>query len=104
MTGSAPVDSLFFRHYSYGVTQALDPALALLILTFAHDQRLMEPILRISQADLGGKVLLDEEPQCDVLQVLASMLSSSWAHEEVGTAQAGKGLSKLDVRALSSLY
>ncbi|KAL8279525.1 hypothetical protein RQP46_008087 [Phenoliferia psychrophenolica] len=89
--------------------RALDPALALLVATFAHDQRLMEPLLRISKSELEdeegtSRGAWEEERSCDVLEVLTEMLlGNATAGEEVGSAVPGKGVSKSDVRAITSV-
>lgn len=85
--------------------QVLDPALAFLVATLARDQRIAEALCRISSTAFGVvKSVNDDavydEPICDVLSVLGTMLGRSWAGEEIGKKDV-KGLSKGDARTVS---
>lgn len=85
--------------------QALDPALAFLVATLARDQRIAEPLLRVTTSTFSkvaqGEDAIFEEPTCDVLVVLSRMLALPWTGEEIGGAVPAKGFSKQDVRVVS---
>ncbi|KAK4696442.1 hypothetical protein P7C70_g8379, partial [Phenoliferia sp. Uapishka_3] len=87
--------------------RVLDPALALILAIFAHDQRITEPLLRISTNEFSQDLQKDDDvynsPICDVLVVLAAMLGRPWGGEVIGAAVVGRGVTKSDVRSVAKV-
>ena len=85
-------------------TQVLDTALAFLIAFLVRDQRLAEPLLRVTaeafSAGAQDEDAIFNEPTCDVLEILVALLGRSWSGEVIGAE--AKGMSKADARVVSS--
>ncbi|GAA5857709.1 hypothetical protein JCM1840_000876 [Sporobolomyces johnsonii] len=131
-SGMAEQVYLAFRRGGAGEgDRVLDVALVLLVALLFRDQRLSEPLFRLSPSDLASptpspqrdqpstsssprKAEYEEiERECDLLKVFEGLLRREWAGEEIGTSKgegqgkkggAEKGkMAKSDARHLQSL-
>lgn len=82
--------------------RVLDVAIAVTLALFVKDQRLVEPLLRISSADVQRNAAAHkttppsspDDPQheqdgnSDLLEVLTALLDREWASDEIGTSAA----------------
>lgn len=112
-----------------GADRVLDVALAAALALFVKDQRLVEPLFRITPTDVrdaaaaqhagpskvrrqetnGSSAAAADGDQSDLLEVLKALLAREWAAEEIGGAtSAGVGrkgkANKGDARQASSLW
>ncbi|GAA6060485.1 hypothetical protein JCM10212_007116 [Sporobolomyces blumeae] len=109
--------------------RVLDISLVVLIAAFARDQRLCEPLFRISPSDVASTSTSTSSPpasvssspmkaepvgserQCDLLLTLTRFTKYDWATDEIGgpeqsgssTATKGRKLGKSDARHVASL-
>lgn len=95
---------LCFRRAEAGEDdKILDWALAYLIATVVRDQRIAEPLLKVTvaQIDQASEADFLEEHTSDVLEMVSGMLGRSWAGEVIEPA--AKGLSKPERFSVTSL-
>ncbi|GAA5959659.1 hypothetical protein JCM21900_002150 [Sporobolomyces salmonicolor] len=131
-SGMAEQVYLTFRRGGAGEgDRVLDVALVLLVALLFSDQRLSEPLFRLSPSDFASSAASSQsdtpatsssprkaeyeetERECDLLKVFEGLLRRDWAGEEIGTNKgegegkkggAGKGkMAKSDARHLQSL-
>lgn len=81
--------------------RVLDAAIAVTLALFVKDQRLVEPLLRISPADVQRNAATrktasppddpEDEPgsdgNSDLLEVLTALLNREWASDEIGATK-----------------
>ncbi|KAK4048271.1 hypothetical protein OIO90_005890 [Microbotryomycetes sp. JL221] len=86
--------------------RVLDSALAFLIVLLARDQRITEALCRISTtafSETSSEVDAYEPEASDLLAFLRTSIQQPWSGEEIGAARSSTGLSKAELRYLSSL-
>lgn len=81
----------------------LDWALAYLIATVVRDQRIAEPLLKVTlaQVNQGSEGNLDEDHTSDVLEMISGMLGRSWAGQVIEPTI--KGLTKAEKLSVTTL-
>ncbi|GAA6014989.1 hypothetical protein JCM11491_002384 [Sporobolomyces phaffii] len=120
-SGMAEQVYLAFRRGGAGDgDRVLDVALVVLLASFSRDQRLSEPLFRLSSSDIvavpRSPTKSQSAPQsprqdgfknCDLLETLVKVSTRDWVRDEIGGSSTGRDtkatLTKTDTRHLQAL-